>query len=219
MDASYQSLPLHFLAAGERDRAACYRLEKERRNFVLRRSVLRLLLGSYAGIFPGDVLLSAVPGEKPRFLNSPTPVIHYSVSSSDALAVFAITRSGRVGVDIESVRAFDDLHDVAQNVFGDEELAAIFSERTEAGRLRAFFSAWTRKEAVLKCQGKGMLANLRVVDALEYGERLRDLSLAKGYASALACEEPSTEVAVLEGPLTIDELMSILPGTAGAAAV
>jgi phosphopantetheinyl transferase len=211
MDAFYQSAPLHFLTRDERDRAARYRLEKERRHFVLRRSALRLLLSRYAGISPSAVLLNAVPGEKPRFVNSPTPVIHYSSSSSDELAVFAITRSGRVGVDIESVRAFEDLHDVAQDVFGDEELAAIVLERTEAGRLRAFFSAWTRKEAVLKCQGKGVLPNLRLVNALEYGERLRDLSLAKGYVSALACEEPSTEVTVLEGPLTIDELVRRLP--------
>ncbi len=219
IDASYQSLPLHFLTAGEHDRAARYRLEKEYRSFVLRRSVLRLLLGSYAGISPGDVFLSAVPGEKPRFLNSPTPAIHYSTSSSDALAVFAITRSGSVGVDIESVRAFEDLSDVAHDVFAGEELATIVSERTEAARVRAFFSAWTRKEAVLKCEGKGVLTNLRLVNALERGEGLRDVNVVKGYACALACEEPSTQVTVLEGPLTVDELVRILPGTVEAAAV
>lgn len=160
MDACYQSMPLHFLTHDERDRAARYRLEKERRNFVLRRSALRLLLSSYAGIPPSAVLLSAVPGEKPTFINSPAPVIHYSTSSSDELAVFAITRSGKVGVDIESVRALEGVNDVARDVFVDEELATIYSERTEAGRLRAFFSAWTRKEAVLKCEGKGVLPNL-----------------------------------------------------------
>ena len=211
MYASRQSAPLNILRRDERDRAARYRLENERRNFVLRRTALRLLLSSYAGLSPSDVLLSAVPGEKPIFVNSPAPAIQYSASSSDELAIFAISRAGSVGIDIESICPIADLHKVAQDVFAGEELAVILSERTEVERLRAFYSAWTRKEAVLKCDGKGVLVDLRLVSAPAFGEGLHDLNVAQGYAAALACAEPATEVLVHEGPLTVDELVEMLP--------
>lgn len=218
LDAS-QSAPLHVLSRDECDRAARYRLEEERRNFIARRWALRLILGSYAGISPSAVSLSAVSGEKPLFLNSPAPAIHYSTASSGEVAVFAVTRSGRVGIDIESIRPIEGLRDVAHDVFATEELAAIFSEETEPGRIRAFFSAWTRKEAVLKCAGTGVLVDLRTVNAPAFGEGLHDVNVAQGYAAAVACGEPSTVVTVLQGPLTINELRKRLPTLEETAAV
>lgn len=218
LDAA-QPAPLHVLSSDELDRAARYRLEKERRNFIARRSALRLILGSYAGISPSAVSLSAVSGEKPLFLNSPAPAIHYSTASSGELAVFAVTRSGRVGVDVESIRPIEDLRDVAHDVFAAEELAAIFSEETEPGRLRAFFSAWTRKEAVLKCAGTGVLVDLRTVNAPAFGKGLHDVNVARGYAAAVACGEPSAVVTVLKGPLSADELVKKLAMVEEAAAV
>ncbi|HET9394239.1 MAG TPA: 4'-phosphopantetheinyl transferase superfamily protein [Candidatus Rubrimentiphilum sp.] len=219
LDAARRSEPLHVLSRDERDRAARYSHERTRRNFAVRRSALRLILGSYAGLSPSAVLLTRVPGEKPFFVNSPAPAIQYSASSSEALAVFAVTQSGRVGIDIESVGPFEGLRDVAQDVFAPGELAAILSEEAEAERLAAFFSAWTRKEAVVKCEGRGVLGDLRLVNAPAFGGGLHDLDVAQGYAAAIACEQPSATVIVLDGPLTLDELATKLAQTKELAAV
>ncbi|MFC8366395.1 4'-phosphopantetheinyl transferase family protein, partial [Streptomyces griseorubiginosus] len=87
---------------------------------------------------------------------------------------YTLTRSGGhwrpagaaprpVGADIEDGRTVD-VHGSSTIVLTDDELAHMRAQSTEELRLEAFFRCWTRKEAVVKASGVGIVADLRTIE-------------------------------------------------------
>src|SRR5262249_54443132 len=60
-----------------------------------------------------------------------------------------------VGVDVERVRVLRDMPALVRSCFAAEEQAEFWS-LPAAQRTRAFFTGWTRKEALLKATGEGL---------------------------------------------------------------
>lgn len=78
----------------------------------------------------------------------------FSISHTDGLAVIALSRRGRIGIDVELQRPVRDRQAIAAQVFGErvaEELAAL----PAADQERAFFCLWTAAEALVKATGTG----------------------------------------------------------------
>lgn len=84
---------------------------------------------------------------RPEFTDAPV----FSISHAGNMAVCVLS-SGPVGVDIEPVRPIP-LSDF-KRVFTKKETRSV-EEATDSDA--AFFAVWTRKEAVLKATGKGLL--------------------------------------------------------------
>jgi 4'-phosphopantetheinyl transferase len=188
------------LSHGERRRAECYRADRDRRRFIVRRARLRQLLAPLAGCEPAALALVTGNGVKPHLAGRPE--IHFSSSSSGDLAAIAFGRS-RVGVDLE--RHAPEL--------ATEGVAALFTTRERraigaappALRTQRFFECWSCKEAYVKAIGTGLATPLHafdVSDALDRGVAHVDgrdatlaLRLLRGPpAHALAV---ATEVAVM----------------------
>ena len=70
---------------------------------------------------------------------------------------------GDIGIDIEKIRVMPDMHDIVERHFTHNEKQEILS-CLEKSRLELFYKLWTRKEAVLKAQGEGLLKALECVD-------------------------------------------------------
>jgi 4'-phosphopantetheinyl transferase len=73
----------------------------------------------------------------------------------------AVQRGGAVGVDVEEIGRFDPpaVDELAREVLAAEEQAEL--TRLPAGeRALAFTTYWTRKEAVVKATGEGLMASL-----------------------------------------------------------
>lgn len=86
-----------------------------------------------------------------------------------------------IGVDIERIRAFDDYLDVARTNFTDVEFQWL-NRQTSSERLAAFYSCWTRKEAVVKADGIG----------IGYGlDRFEISSVASGDVGFAQVHDPS----------------------------
>jgi 4'-phosphopantetheinyl transferase len=142
----------HFLTDDERARAERFRLGRVRDQFIAARGNLRALLGRYLGVEPRAVPVLYAEGGKPH-LPDGYP-LHFNVSHTDGLAVFAVGHS-RVGVDVERVRAIPDADGLVTRFFTRRECAE-FHALPPAERPGAFLRAWTRKEAVLKAIGRGV---------------------------------------------------------------
>ena len=102
-----------------------------------------------------------------------------SVSHTQGISVVASALEGRIGVDIESLGPFDssclsDIFALHQHSFTAREWDFI------AGSKENFFIAWTRKEAVLKLFGIGVLIDLQRVEILSDGSVLVDQQQLKG---------------------------------------
>jgi 4'-phosphopantetheinyl transferase len=144
------------LSRDELDRAARFHSRKDEARFVARRGLLRELLGRYVEISPVRLVFFYGAGGKPS-LASPVlrQPLHFNLSHSNAIAVFAMTREAEIGIDVEEVRRIPDLASLVVMVCSAREQIEWLA-LPSAQRPRAFFDCWTRKEAFLKGLGQGL---------------------------------------------------------------
>lgn len=201
------------LSDAERDRANRYRFEIDRRRFIVRRAVLRMILGRYLTQSPRDLEFDYDKFGKPE-LSDPAenPNIAFNLSHSDGLALYAITRNLRVGIDVECLRPIAEFRQIAANFFSRPESAHLFS-LPPARQLKTFFRYWTCKEAYLKACGKGLseplnevefrldssgsfrLANIASAPKAVSRWSVNELDLCSGYVGALVVEGKDLKIA------------------------
>jgi 4'-phosphopantetheinyl transferase len=143
------------LSSDEEDRAEEYYFERDRRRFVVSRGILRTLLSGYTGIAAGEIAFRCGPYGKPELGVHDGRQLHFNVAHSEALALFAFTWSGPVGIDVEHLRELPDWESIVRTCFPDEDRAKVRAAAPEARRVE-FFRAWTRQEARLKALGRGL---------------------------------------------------------------
>lgn len=144
------------LSAEERERASGLLSGTHQRRFVVARGMLRQLLGRYLDQDPGAVTFSRGAHGKP-FL--PEGGLHFNVSHTHELALYAIARDREVGVDVEWMRPQVAHEQIAARFFSLEEQEALAQVSNEERRT-AFYNIWTRKEAYVKARGDGIAAGL-----------------------------------------------------------
>jgi 4'-phosphopantetheinyl transferase len=193
------------LCEDERQRAARFRFEEDRSFYIFAHSVLRAILSYYSGRRPEQLLFGREPGGKPFLIDGDAPAsIMFNLAHSGGLVVAVIAVGRRVGVDVEQVRPFEDLLQVAESYFTSEECAFI-SAHAPHERERAFFRCWVKKEAFTKAEGTGLASALEPLGAVIPVAQtgcwlpkadgrdstpwwLADLAVPDGYEGAVAVE-------------------------------
>lgn len=90
------------LSPEELQHAARFHQETHRRNSIVSRGLLRLLLGGYMAIDPAAVRIATGRFGKPTVGAGPTAAsIHFNVTGSKELCMYAIRSGATVGVDLE----------------------------------------------------------------------------------------------------------------------
>lgn len=144
------------LAPDEAARAERFKFAIDRGRFIAGRAGMRALLAGYLKREPGQLVFRTDPGGKPRLAEiNGQEGIRFNLSGSQGLGMFAVQSEREVGVDVERVRPVPDALGVAERVFTEQEQAGL---RTRSGEVfdEVFFSLWTRKEALIKCLGRGL---------------------------------------------------------------
>ena len=143
------------LDADERQRAAKFYFERDRRSFTVARGALRTLLGRYLDVPASAVQFGYRDKGKP-YLRSPTARnLQFNLSHSGSFALIAVAWDRALGVDVELRRAIPDLVSLAQTSFSPREFAE-FRALPLAHHTEAFFTCWSRKEAFIKATGEGV---------------------------------------------------------------
>ena len=117
---------------------------------------LRQILARYLSCDPHVIVFGRSARGRP-FIEYPQTPLDFNLSDSGDTVVIAVTRRGRVGVDIEYHRHIRDPMAIARRllpVSWTEELARI----PAPDRSVAFFLLWTRFEACQKAKGQGVFA-------------------------------------------------------------
>jgi 4'-phosphopantetheinyl transferase len=187
----------------ERDRASRFHLGQDRDRFVAGRGVLRHILGRYLGRPPGRIRLGYTPTGKPFLPDDPD--VHFNLSHAADLALVAVSGDGPVGVDIERIQSSSVVDSTSGTVLSSPEREEL---RRLSGRSRCerFTWLWTRKEAYIKADGRGLQLQLDLIDVATSPDRvllreqgtgrwapcqrwiLRDVAVDPGYAAAVAVE-------------------------------
>ncbi len=141
------------LCADEQARATRLRFARDRSRFVLSRAGLREVLAGYLDRSAPTIEFELGPFGKPSIVEA--GMIRFSLSRSGGRALVAVASGREVGVDLEVIRSgpADDLAE--SRMLSPTERAAIAALPAERRRA-AFFACWTRKEAYLKANGRGL---------------------------------------------------------------
>ncbi|MBK9386718.1 MAG: 4'-phosphopantetheinyl transferase superfamily protein [Planctomycetes bacterium] len=211
-DAASSPSERDLLDEGERVRAARFQIPLLQRRYIAAHAALRRVLARALSLAPERVPIGVRSDGKPTLAGELAGALWFNLSHSAGVAVVALSAIGELGVDVEEIHRLPDADDVAERVFTAGERAAI--ERASSTRCdRAFFAAWTRKEAYIKATGEGLRAPLldiqidpesssderavlhgRGASTSEVGWRVLDLELVPGFAAALAAPRGTAAV-------------------------
>lgn len=140
----------------EIERSRAFKSEVHRNQFLVCRGTVRAILASYLRVRPLDVSIAAAQAGKP-YLDHGAGMPFFNVSHSGDVAALTVSRTFEVGVDIELKRAVEPA--VARNYFARSEIEVLDSLPADDWQ-DAFYRCWTRKEAVVKTLGDGLLIPL-----------------------------------------------------------
>jgi 4'-phosphopantetheinyl transferase len=209
-------------------RAKRYIFEYDRKRFVVRRGILRALLGSYLGISPEQVRFTYGKNQKPELTGtSDADKIHFNISHSEGLAVFAFSNNSEIGVDIEYIRDVPEMDRIIDRLFSERE-KSILDSLYGKEKNQAFFNCWTRKEAYIKALGEGLSYPLdsfdvslvpdhpaKILGIKESEEsasqwELVDLKITAGYTAVVAVKSKVVRVLSRKWSANYDERPDII---------
>jgi 4'-phosphopantetheinyl transferase len=179
LDAS-PGLDPRSLPAAERERAARLRRPRDRARWIAARGALRRVLGHYLGQDPARIELGLGDHGKPA-LADPLAALRFNLSHSGGIALVAVTPDCEVGIDVEERREGRDFARLAEIGLDAASQDAVRGAAPEH-RAVAFYAAWVRREAVVKCVGTGLGMPLPETPPVS----VCDLEVGTGHAAALA---------------------------------
>ncbi|EJR54571.1 phosphopantetheine-protein transferase domain protein [Bacillus cereus VD107] len=154
-----QSWHYNLLNDVEREKANSYHHSADRARFIIGCVISRLVLGKILSMSPVQVPIDRMcpvcklQHGRPQL---PEGMPQISVSHSGEWVVVAFTTSAPVGVDVEQMNPNVDVMKMAEGVLTDSEIAQVMKLPNEQ-KIKGFLTYWTRKEAVLKATGEGLL--------------------------------------------------------------
>jgi 4'-phosphopantetheinyl transferase len=142
------------LQTDERERAARFKFDTDRRIYVGAHALVRRALSQHAPVEPAAWRFSGKEGERPEVAEpARSPRLRFSLSHTRTVAACAVVPEVDVGLDVEDF-ARDAPLEVADR-FAPSERAALAA--LGAGpREELFFVFWTLKEAYIKARGLGL---------------------------------------------------------------
>lgn len=160
----YQRQVAEVLSEAEQARAQGFVTDIDRAQYSLSHVALHRLLAEFL-----DVDLNGVPFHhnrhgKPFLADQQAPGrIYFNLSHSGNHAVIAVGYDRVLGVDVEQLRAIDDLDSLVDRFLSPYESSALRA-LPPSDRRAAFFRVWTRKEAFVKAEGSGLSFPLHAFD-------------------------------------------------------
>ncbi len=191
------------LSAEERTKADLFRFASLRSRYITCRAILRNILSGYTHQQPEMLTILAGPYGKPFLQQAANDqAVEFNVSHSQQLALIAVTRGRPVGIDVERIDHHCPIDLLSTQFFSSREIAALQALPPYL-RTEAFFTCWTRKEAVLKARGDGLSTPLSACEVTLLPDNaalpqlawnptdttcwsLRQLNPAPGYTAAIA---------------------------------
>ena len=198
----------------EESRARRMGSPRRRREFLVCRAALRRILGGALGVDPLVVPIREGAHGKPQLVpRGPSlPPMGFNLTHSGDRFVVALALGLDPGVDVELIRPRRSLDLLARHCFSPAERRAVAGDPDP---MHAFYRVWSRKEAVIKADGRGVSIGLdrfdvsvgepaALLDARWTGAApgeatrwsLRSLDAGHGYAAALAVRLPRVAVIV-----------------------
>jgi 4'-phosphopantetheinyl transferase len=162
------------LSIDEIERSEKFKFTRDQRRFLHRRYHLRKLLAFYLDCSPADLEFSFGPHGKP-YLNDFSQ-LNFNLSHTQGRMLVGCTLDHEIGVDLECINDQVDCLQIASRFFSEKETNQLkLYQGTQ--QTRAFFYIWTRKEAFIKADGRGLQIPLDSFDVELEPKNIPDLTI------------------------------------------
>lgn len=183
LDDASVDLNHDLISPDEKERAARFKFERDRRRYLAAHIALHDILRRYLPIDSPRLSFDLGANGKPRLAQARAPSgVEFNLSHSNEMALLAVCHRREVGVDIEYVKEDFEFQQIAERFFTAREVAAM-RELPASLQRQAFFKCWTSKEAFLKAKGTGLSGALDEVEiALSGDEQVRITANVPGWS-------------------------------------
>ena len=156
-----------YLSIKEIEKANRFKFERDRTRFIIGRAFLRKMLGNILNFDPSLLNIEADVYGKPFLSNEQHRHLHFNLSHSGDYIIYAFSPDSNIGIDIEKINPSIDHLEIARRYFSSREIAFLNETKNGHKVTELFYLIWSRKEALLKAVGTGLLPNLKDIDVLK----------------------------------------------------
>ena len=144
------------LSQEEQIRAGKIKSSTRKKQFVIGRGSMRMLIGRYLDIDPASFEFAYSAHQKPLIPETSLGIpVTFNITHSHEMVLLALSLERCIGVDIERIRDDVEFKKLADRFFSRQETEVL--ENYDKSELpAAFFACWTRKEAFVKALGDGI---------------------------------------------------------------
>ncbi|MGR5590152.1 4'-phosphopantetheinyl transferase family protein [Peptoniphilus grossensis] len=185
---------LSYLTEEEIIKSKDYKSEIAKINYLVSRAILNLSLKGLLEKGINDLIVKRDKNNKPYLEN--TIGLKFNISHTEGLVLLAISKR-EVGIDVEKINFKFEFKDILENCFTRDEIINIDNN------IISFYRYWTAKEAYLKCDGIGLIRNLKEIEIISFENefikindskrntisRLKSLNHDDKYVGAICLEE------------------------------
>ena len=185
---------LSYLTKEEIIKSKDYKSEIAKINYIVSRAILNLVLKCLLEKEIDDLIVKRDKNNKPYLEN--TIELKFNISHTEGLVLLAFFKR-EVGIDVEKINYKFEFKDILENCFTKDEIINIDNN------IISFYRYWTAKEAYLKCDGIGLVRNLKEIEIISFGNefieindskrntisRLKSLNYDGKYVGAICSEE------------------------------
>lgn len=158
---------LPYLTKEEIIKSEDYKSEIAKINYLASRTILNLVLKCLLEKEIDDLIVKRDKNNKP-YVES-TLRLKFNISHTEGLVLLAFFKR-EVGVDVEKINYKFEFKDILENCFTKDEIINIDNN------IISFHRYWTAKEAYLKCDGIGLIRNLKEIEIISYGNKVIEIS-------------------------------------------
>ena len=161
---------LPYLTKEEIIKSEDYKSEIAKINYITARAILNLVLKDLLEKEINDIRIKRDKNNKPYVGN--TLGLKFNISHTDGLVLLAFCKK-EIGIDIEKINHKFDFKDILENCFTKYEIINIDN------KAKNFFMYWTAKEAYLKCDGIGLIRDLKEIEIISFESKFIEIRNSK----------------------------------------
>lgn len=147
------------LSIAEKNRAGKFISDIDRNTYIVCHGFLRIILSLKIGRNPSEIEILADENNKPFLRGNP---LYFNISHDRNVFAIVVSEFTPVGVDIEKIKQDLDYSSLLNSVFTKREICCVRGNPVVS--TKNFFLLWTRKEALLKAIGTGIIDDLDKID-------------------------------------------------------
>jgi 4'-phosphopantetheinyl transferase len=112
------------LSSDEGKRTKRVQFDEHQKRFIVRLGILRTILGHYLSVNPSSIQFTYGKNGKPALADTfGRGTVHFNLSHSNGIALYAFTRDREIGVDIEHIRDISEVEQIVERFFSEREKA------------------------------------------------------------------------------------------------